>query len=101
MLQTTGIDSNIGRGDNGTGSILNRITNMEKGLKIWHAVLATISILITGGTILVNQSNKIETQQLRIQMLETNQRDANLTLKEINGKLTDILVKLENKENKK
>jgi len=85
---------------------------MEKGLKIWQAVIATIGILITGGTLLVNQSNKIETQRLRIEFLETSNRDQGLQIKdlnqqqadqykEINAKLTDILVSLQNKENKK
>lgn len=85
---------------------------MEKGLKIWQAVIATIGILITGGTLLVNQSNKIETQRLRIEFLESSNRDQGLQIKdlnqqqtdqykEINAKLTDILVSLQNKENKK
>jgi hypothetical protein len=60
----------------------------------------------------VNQSNKIETQRLRIEFLENNSRDQALMIKDLNqqqnqqykeisSKLTDILVSLQNKENKK
>lgn len=85
---------------------------MEKSLKLWQAVIGTIGVLITVMTILINQSNKIETQRLRIEFLETSSRDQGLQIKdlnqsqaqqykEINMKLTDILVALQNKENKK
>lgn len=85
---------------------------MEKVLKVWQAVLGTIALLLTGGTVIVNQSNKIETQRLRIEFLENSARDQSLQIKdlnqqqtmqykEINSKLTDILVSLQNKENKK
>ncbi len=74
---------------------------MENNIKIWQAVIATITLLITIGILFVNASNKIETQKLRIEFLESGQRDMMLQYKEINSKLTDILVKLENKENKR
>jgi hypothetical protein len=112
MLQTERVYSNAGRIDDANGSIINTLSKMEKGLKIWQAVMATIGILITGGTILVNQSNKIETQRLRIEFLETDARDKSLQIKDLNqqqtqqykeisAKLTDILVSLQNKANKK
>lgn len=73
---------------------------MDKGLKIWHAIVSFLVLLITVVTLIVNQSNKIETQALRINYLESTQRDNALILKEINGKLTDILIKIENKKDK-
>lgn len=85
---------------------------MDKHLKIGQAIIAFIGILITVVTMIVNQSNKIETQRLRIEFLETSSRDQNLQIKDlnqqinakyeaVNSKLTDILVVLQNKENKK
>lgn len=85
---------------------------MEKVLKVWQAILGLVMLIITVGTIIVNQSNKIETQRLRIEFLENDSRDKGLQIKdinqqlaqqykEINSKLTDILVSLQNKENKK
>jgi len=85
---------------------------MEQGIKVWQAVVATLVLLITIITSVVNQSNKIETQRLRIEFLEAAKKDHDLQIrdlnqqqsqqyKEINVKLTDILVNLQNKENKK
>lgn len=81
--------------------INNTPKEMDKGLKLWQAVISFLVLLITVVTLIVNQSNKIETQALRINYLESTQRDNALILKEINGKLTDILIKIENKEDKK
>jgi len=101
MLQTERIYSD-GRGiDNVNGNIINRIEKMDKTLKLGHAIIAFIGLVITVVTMIVNQSNKIETQRLRIEFLESGQRDMMLQYREINSKLTDILIKLENKENKK
>lgn len=85
---------------------------MEKTIKLWQVTLGTISILITVGMLIINQSNKIETQRLRIEFLETDSKDKGLQIKDLNqqinakyetmnSKLTDILVALQNKENKK
>jgi len=81
--------------------IKNTLSEMDKGLKIWHAVISFLLFLIAVVTLIVNQSNKIETQALRIDYLESTQRDNALILKEMNQKLTDILIKIENKEDKK
>lgn len=74
---------------------------MDKGVKIWHAIISFLLFLITVVMLIVNQSNKIETQALRINYLESAQRDNALILKEMNQKLTDILINLQNKEDKK
>lgn len=84
---------------------------MEKTVKLWQAILGTIMLFITIGTAIVNQSNKIETQKLRIEFLESTARDQALQIKdlnqqstsqikEINQKLTDILVTMQNKEDR-
>jgi hypothetical protein len=73
---------------------------MEKGLKVWQAIVSFVLLLITVVSLIVNQSNKIETQGLRINYLESAQRDNALLLKEMNGKLTEILIELQNKEDR-
>lgn len=94
-------DTRVDYGGSGTLDINNTLKEMDKGLKLWQAVISFLVLLITVVTLIVNQSNKIETQALRIDYLESTQRDNALILKEINGKLTDILIKIENKEDKK
>lgn len=85
---------------------------MEKTIKIWQALVSFALLVITVGTAIVNQSNKIETQRMRIEFLESAQRDVNLLLKdqnqqnaaqfkEVNSKLTDILIILQNKADKR
>lgn len=112
MLQTKRMDSTGGGIDNGTRIITNSIKKMENVLKIWQAVIGTIIVLITIFTLIINQSNKIETQRLRIEFLENSSRDNSLLIKdlnqsqnqqykEINVKLTDILIALQNKQNKR
>lgn len=84
---------------------------MQENIKIWQGIVSVILLIITIGTMITNQSNKIETQRLRIEFLESSQRDMNLMLKdqnqqntsafkEVNGKLTDILIILQNKADK-
>jgi len=112
MLQTKRTNYHVGGVDYDHSIILNYIKEMEKGIKIWQAAVATLVLLITIITAIVTQSNKIETQRLRIEFLETAKKDHDLQIrdlnqqqsqqyKEINAKLTDILVNLQNKENKK
>lgn len=84
---------------------------MEKTVKLWQVILGTITLILTIGSAFVNQSNKIETQRLRIEFLESSDRDRSLQIrdlsqqwtaqyKEMNQKLTDILVTLQNKEDR-
>lgn len=96
--------STYSRVDNGGSDNLdankNENQSMDKGLKIWHAVVSFLLFLVAVVSMIINQSNKIETQALRINFLESSQRDNALVLREINSKLTDILVKIENKKDK-
>lgn len=112
MLQTKPTNYHDGRVDYDYSVILNLFKKMEKSIKLWQAVVATLVLMITIVSAIINQSNKIETQRLRIEFLETNAKDQSLQIrdlnqqqaqqyKEINAKLTDILVNLQNKENKK
>jgi hypothetical protein len=95
-----------------SGAIAISPIKMEKTLKIWQAVMSLVVLIITVGTLIVNQSNKLETQRLRIEYLESADKDKaliikdlnqqmNTSYKEINAKLTDIQIMLQNKENKK
>jgi predicted site-specific integrase-resolvase len=84
---------------------------MEKTIKLWQAVVGTIMLIFTVGGAIMNMSNKIETQRLRIEYLESISRDHGLQImdmiqstnqqfKEINSKLTDILISMQNKEDR-
>lgn len=80
---------------------------MRKPLEIWQAILATLAVLMTSGAWILDQSNQIERQKIRIEMLEMSQKDNQLLFrdfqsqfKETNQKLTDILVLLQNKEDR-
>lgn len=85
---------------------------MEKELKIWHAFLATASLLLTVVGAIIVFSNKVENQRIRIEILESNTKDLGLEIKDlrqiqiqqnekINDKLSLILIQMENKQNKK
>ncbi len=85
---------------------------MEKGLKIWQAIVSLILLLITIGTCIVNLSTRVESHRIKIEYLEGTQRDINLLIKDkiqsdneqfgkIHEQLTEILVQLQDKENRK
>ena len=81
---------------------------MKKPVEIWQAIIATFLLLITVVTIIVNQSNRITRDEGEILTLEKNndrtdqQFDkVNINLEKVNNRLTDILVELQNKENRK
>lgn len=112
MLQTVAPDTSSRSATNVIDSFNNRIQKMESTLKIWHAFLATAAFLITVISTIVVFSNKVETQRLRIEYLESQGKDHGTMIKDlnqkqqtqyeqINTKLTDILIMLQNKENKK
>lgn len=112
MLQTDGNGRIFAGVGNDNRNLIHRVIGMEKNLKLWQAIIGLIGLIITVGSLIVNQSNKIETQHLRIEFLESASRDQALQIKdlntqsaqqfkEINGKLTEILVALQNKQNKK
>ena len=114
MFQTKRNSSLLGRYADGSTIIIpnNNKKKMEKGLKIWQAVVSLILLAITVGTLIVNLSNKVETQKVKIEFLESNQRDLGLMLKEkvqsdnhrfdkIQEQLTQILVELQTKQNAK
>lgn len=112
MLQTGRNSSMVGEYTNGNTIVIPNTKKMEKGLKIWQAVVSLILLAITVGTLIVNLSNKVETQRVEIEFLKSNQRDLGLMLKEkvqsdnqrfdkIQEQLTQILVELQRKENVK
>lgn len=112
MVQTKRSNSNTGIDDNANGSDANNLPQMEKGLKIWQAFLGFFGLMVTVITMIVTQSNKLETQRLRIEFLESVAKDHGLLIKEmankngqdysqINNKLSDIMILLQNKADKK
>jgi hypothetical protein len=77
---------------------------VRKPIEIWQFILAVLAILGTSGAWVLDQSNQMERYKVRIEILEEQQRDNRLLFKDIqqqfkeqNGKLTDILVLLQNK----
>ena len=114
MLQTERNSSLVGKYVDGSTIIVpnNNKKKMEKGLKIWQAVVSLILLAITVGTLIVNLSNKVENQKVKIEFLESNQTDLKLMLKDktqsdngrfdkIQDQLTQILVELQSKQNAK
>jgi hypothetical protein len=80
---------------------------MRKPLELWQALVSALIILGSSGAFVLDQTNQIERQAVRIQILEEQQRDDRLLFrdiqqqfKETNNKLTDILVILQNKEDR-
>jgi hypothetical protein len=112
MLQTIHFNNRSRSAVNVYRSPNNRVQKMENTLKIWHAIMASITFFISIVGAVVVFSNKVENQRLRIEYLESSDKDKALQIKdlnqrqdsqfkEINNKLTDILIMLQNKENKK
>lgn len=80
---------------------------MRKNVELWQLLLSVALALGAGGSWVLDQSNQIERQAVRIQILEEQQRDNRLLFKDIqqqfketNAKLTDILIILQNKEDR-
>lgn len=80
---------------------------MKKPLEVYQAAIAGILMLFTIGSIILTLSNKIQTQQDMINFLIENKNDqrvlnqeVNTSLKEINNKTTEILIELQNKQDK-
>lgn len=114
MLQAKRSNSLVGKYVDGSTIIVpdNFKKKMEKGLKIWQAVVSLILLIITVGTLIVNLSNKVENQKVKIEFLESSQKDLGLMMKEkglsdnarfdkIQEQLTQILVELQSKQNVK
>lgn len=80
---------------------------MRKPMEIWQFILSIVVLLGTSGAWVLDQTNQIERQKVRIEILEEAQRDDRLLFRDIqqqfkeqNEKLTDILVLLQNKKDK-
>lgn len=80
---------------------------MKKPIEVWQAVVGTLILLMGVGSIIINQSNKIQSQQDMINFLVENKSDQrtvnaeiNASLKEVNNKLENILIELQNKQDK-
>lgn len=85
---------------------------MDKTIKVWQAVMATVLFIISVSSLFYTLSNQVHDQGKDIQYLKDADRDKALQIrdlyqqqnaqyKEINQKLTEILIALQNKENKK
>lgn len=112
MLQTERVGSNDGRVADVDGSIANMLKNMDKGLKIWHAVMATVIFICTIAGFFFQLSSKVNNHDYRIERLEDNaktdallRRAAEQKQSEQNDKIMDKLnnieLQLKDKENRK
>jgi len=77
---------------------------MRKPLELWQFVISLLGLIMTAGILIVNQSNKITSQEIRISDLEQNKRDTQAQFDKVNSKLdamndqlTHILIALEDK----
>lgn len=107
MVQARTASGTIPGLTNGGSRNPNLTQKMEKTVKLWQAIIATIVLIITVVTAIINQSTKIEGQRMQIEFLQSISRDQaiqikdiNVQFKEINSKLTDILIALQNKEDR-
>lgn len=112
MFQTEQFDS-IDRGaNNATGGIINQYKKMGDPVKFGQFIIQILLFLAGMAGIYMTLSEKVETQRVEIDYLKNADKDKAILIKdlyqqqsqqfiEINSKLTDILIKLENKENKK
>jgi hypothetical protein len=80
---------------------------MRRPMEIWQFILSIVVVLGTSGVWVLDQTNQIARQKVRIEILEEAQRDDRLLFRDIsqqfkeqNEKLTDILVLLQNKKDK-
>jgi hypothetical protein len=88
--------------------MLSQPTRMKKPVEIWQAVIATLLLLVTVVTIIINQSNRITRDESEILHLEENKsendkhfEDVNMNLREMNNQLTSIRVLLEDKADRR
>lgn len=113
MFQTRRKGSMVGKyADGSTVLVPYNKKKMERELKIWQALVSLILLILTVGSLIINLSNKVETQRVEIEFLKSTQRDTNIMMKDkvqsdnqrfdkIQDQLTEILVQLQEKQNRK
>ncbi len=85
---------------------------MDKTLKVWQAIMATVLFIISVGSLFFSLYSQVISQRRDIDYLKDADKDKALLIKDLyqqqiqqnketNAKLTEILIKLETKENKK
>lgn len=106
------MDINAGRIDNATGGIINKHKKMGDPVKFGQFIIQILVFLAGMAGMYMTLSEKVETQRVEIDYLKNSDKDKSLLIKdlyqqqtqqfqEINSKLTDIRIMLENKANKK
>jgi len=86
---------------------MNQIVVMKKPIEVWQAVVGTLVMVLMVGTIIIQLMNKVQSQQDMINFLIENKSDQkqvnseiNTSLREVNIKLENILIELQNKQDK-
>lgn len=74
---------------------------MNKQPKLWEILAAFLPIIIGITGWLWNLSTKVEKQATKIEYIENSQRDYKEDVREINENIKAILIRLENKQDRK
>lgn len=110
MVPTKRMGVNDGRTDHGNifSYYFHKIKKMKKQVEVWHLIIYGAIFLGSCLTVIVNQSTRIVKDEDHIISLEKYQdkndenfHEVNENLREVNKQLTDILIELQNKENRK
>ena len=74
---------------------------MNKQPKLWEILAAFLPIIIGITGLVWNLSTKVERQGTKIEYIENSQREYKEDVKEINENIKTILIRLENKQDRK
>jgi len=88
------------------------VPKADRVMKVWPVITGTIALIISITSITIKFTSKIELQRLEIDYLKSADKDKSLMLrdvqqqvvneiKEVNNKLTNIQIALQNKVDKK
>lgn len=119
MLQTERIDSNAGRAYNVACCAFHIFKELAMQVKLWHLLSSVMAVLLGVGGLVWAQATQIAEQRKDIEYLKKDNTDFKIFIKDINNKLdvmsikqedrdkdsekrlTEILITLQNKENRK
>lgn len=73
---------------------------VDRTVKLWHVVLATVALMISVGGKVSDLKTEVSNQRLEIEYLKSISRDQGLQNRDINIKLENILITLQNKEDR-
>lgn len=81
-------------------TLYNPEKKMKKPVEVWQIVIAFAGLLLCVGTIVVNLATKVNTLETQNNYTGQYLREMSTNMKEMNGKMTDILITLQNKQDR-